>query len=125
MGVQEKEKRVLPHFYRMIPARIRENLLMGMVVCIGILLVLSSFGLYFAFNAYNTAKAQRAQELTQLKRWEKAFTKHPSYPQAYYNAAVHAARLGDTQKASDYIQKALILNENYEPAKELKKIVGE
>lgn len=54
-----------------------------------------------------------------LATWERVVEKHPTYPQAYYEAALHAARLNDTEKANEYVSKALLLNSNYEPAKQL------
>lgn len=54
-----------------------------------------------------------------LATWERVVQKHPTYPQGYYEAALHAARLHDTEKANEYVKKALLLNSNYEPAKQL------
>lgn len=120
-----KKQSVLPHFYRMIPARFQRFLLPAAVILELVVLVALSVGILLAYQAYKHAQQERLYEVSQLQRWEEALTKHDTYPQAYYNAAVHAARLGDSQKALVYLQKALVLNENYEPAKELKMMLEE
>ncbi len=120
-----KKQSVLPHFYRMIPARFHTYLLPSLIVLELVALGILVTGLFLTYQAYKHVQEERLYEVSQLQRWEEALAKHDTYPQAYYNAAVHAARLGDSQKALTYLQKALVLNGNYEPAKELKMMLEE
>jgi tetratricopeptide (TPR) repeat protein len=45
----------------------------------------------------------------------------PKNPQSHYNLAVFHARTGDQAKAIEFCQKAIELNPNYEPARQLLK----
>ena len=121
---KQESKTQLPHYYRVIPAPLHSMPILTAAVCF-VLFICAFICLLYIFFSYKEVQQARIQELHMLKVWENAISKHPTYPQTYYNAALHAARLGDNQKALEYINKALILNENYEPARELKKIVGE
>lgn len=124
-GEKNVNMSLLPHYYRLITAWIRTHKLIVTIVLESLILSVSCMFLLAVYFDYQETKMERAKQVTQLETWEKAIKKHPTYPQAYYNAALYAARLGDSQKALIYIEKALSLNENYEPAKQLKKLLVE
>lgn len=72
------------------------------------------------FKTYQAAKSQREQEDKQLQYWEDVLRKQPNYPDAYYKAALNAARLGEANKAFEYVDKALFYDPNFKEAEKLK-----
>ncbi len=58
----------------------------------------------------------RYQEERQLAYWESISRQQPSYPHAYYEIAIHEARLQNFTQAADNIQKALLLDPNFTQA---------
>ncbi len=83
-----------------------------------LLLFLLSCTVYL-FLLYKNVQAERIETLQRLIFWEKNFTKYKDYPEVYYNAAVYAKWVGDTEKAREYAQKSLQLNPNFEPSSKL------
>ena len=92
--------------------------------CIALQAVLFLSLLYAVFSLYleyNVAKTQRGNELKALASLEKLLAKHNNYPQLYYEAALHAARLNDKQKSLEYLEKALQLNPDFKAVRDLQK----
>ncbi len=73
----------------------------------------------YLFLVYKSAQTERVKALQNLVFWEKKFTKYKDYPEVYYNAAVYAKWVGDTEKSRDYALKSLRLNPNFEPSTKL------
>ncbi len=132
-------KNVLPQYYRIIPAtKVREErsdlpagigshfrkraqtyLFTLFVIEVIFFIGLAAVGTYLT-SVYLEIKEERRVELTALSTWEQLIKKHPTYPQAYYGAAVHALRLGDPTRAAEYLQKAISIDSKFEAAKKLK-----
>ena len=120
-------KNLLPQYYRSITARIsahfgrraRAYLLVFLAAEVVFFISLSAIGTYLT-NAYLSIKKERRVELQALSTWEQLIKKHPTYPQTYYGAAVHALRLGDSTRAVEYLQKALSIDSGFEAAKKLR-----
>lgn len=74
---------------------------------------------------YKRVVVERKKELANLAYWEEIVKKHPNFPDAYYNAAVHSARLNDRQQAYFYLEKALELDPTFQKAQEFKKKLEE
>lgn len=118
-------KAILPHYYRSITARVKplipsqKSILMFTILFQLLVCVFMGILLYVLYDGYISLKNGRAYEQSNLIKWEKTVLKHPSYPQAYYEAAYYAARTGNLDKSNEYLEKALSLRENYEAAKQL------
>jgi hypothetical protein len=120
-------RKILPQNYRKITAKSREHFekhsgkyfkfIFGFEVFLTVVLI-ASVG--FLFLKYKNVQKERVGELKRLVFWEQQTVKFGNYPEAYYNAAVHAARLGDNEKALEYLDKSLEINPHYEPAKNLR-----
>ena len=132
-------KNILPQYYRIIPAvKAREErsdlfaevgshfrrrgqtyLLVLLAAEVVLFIGLAVLGAYLT-SVYLKIKEERRVELTAFSTWEQLIKKHPTYPQAYYGAALHALRLGDSIRATEYLQKALSIDSGFEAAKKLK-----
>ncbi len=60
-----------------------------------------------------------------ISAWEKIVAEKPNYRDGYLQLAVLHYKIYENTKAKEYLQKALELDPNYEPAKELQKILGD
>lgn len=72
--------------------------------------------------ALNKVVADREKLAQEMKLWEGIATKYPGYRDAYFQAAVLAYRLGDREKEKTYLGKAIQIDPNYVPAKNLERI---
>lgn len=115
-------KELLPHYYRTITAALhgtRKNALLLTVFFQLLVILFIGYLLIYLLREYSSIKAQRSAAIAKLQLWESTVKKHPTYPQAYYEAAYYAAVLGNLEKSNEYLEKALSLRENYEEAKQL------
>lgn len=115
-------KAILPHYYRTITAVLhgtRKNALLLTMFFQLLVILFIGYLLIYLLSEYANIKTQRTAAITKLQSWESTVKKHPTYPQAYYEAAYYAAILGNLEKSNEYLKKALSLRENYEAAKQL------
>jgi len=81
--------------------------------------------------------SSQLQELWQKKRyadpkdiqrlidaWEKIVQEKPNYRDGYLQLAILNYKIYENEKAEEYLNKALAIDPNFEPAKELKKIIS-
>ena len=73
----------------------------------------------FLYSDYLNAKEQWLKTSDNLAYWEEVAVKQENSPDAYFEAALYAAKLGNNQKALLYIDKALELDPGFEKAREL------
>lgn len=66
----------------------------------------------------------RVEASKTLNYWEDVVRKHPNFPDGFYNAAVYAAKVRETEKALIYLDKAIRLDPTFTKAMELKKRLG-
>jgi len=76
--------------------------------------------LFYLLSNYLILKREREKELASLVSLEKLMQKFPNYPQVYYQAALHAGKLKDNQRAEEYVQRALLLNPGMKEAERLR-----
>ena len=57
----------------------------------------------------------------EFQYWESVISKHPNFPDGYYNAAIIAAQLGEKEKAVGYLDRALEFDPDFTEARELEK----
>lgn len=74
-------------------------------LCLGLLTCLILLSQYYA-----AAQAERRATLASLAMWENRIKKFPNQPQTYIAASLYALKLNDTQKATEYAQKAVFLD---------------
>jgi tetratricopeptide (TPR) repeat protein len=124
--------KVLPQNSRVIPASLpahvsshKKAYLIALISMESIAVVTLICVIVFLFLTYTKLQQERVGEEKSLNAWEKLAVRFPNYPQVYFNAALHAQRLGDSQKALEYINKALILNPNLEGAQALRRDILE
>src|SRR3989344_3735000 len=67
-------------------------------------------------KAAGNIDVQRADLIVQRKFWDDFLEKNKNYRDAYLHASIVEYRLGDEQKAREYVGKDLFLDQNYETA---------
>lgn len=67
---------------------------------------------------------QREKLISELKTWESIAQEFPNFKDAYYELAVISYKLGDFEKAREYIKKALFLDPNSGKARELEELLS-
>lgn len=96
----------------------------GVVTAI-ILIVLIALQLLSVYGHYKE-KERLQGERTRLRQevlyWQDIVGKYKDYRDGYYNIALLSYRLGEDKKAWDNLQKALILDPNFEPARTLESL---
>lgn len=126
MEYNRNMKHPLPQNYRGIPARIWKLIKrykkrhLSILIAIEVIFLISFLITGFIlFKKYILLEEKRTLALKALFFWEKEFSKHPTYPEAYYNAALYAETVGDKQKALEYVEKSRLLDPNFEASKKL------
>ncbi len=67
---------------------------------------------------------ENPKELKKLiSKWEKIISENPNYRDGYLHLALYYFKLGKKEKAKENLSKALDLDPNYKPSKELEKII--
>lgn len=59
-----------------------------------------------------------------IKRWEQVISKRPDYRDGYLQLTILRYKLYENEKAREYLDKALKLDPNFEPAREMERILG-
>lgn len=113
---------LLPQNYRIIPAK--KHVLLVALITSFIAFVGLCVLAWYLFQIYENTQIERRKELKALNMWVNLISKYPNYPEVYYNAAFYEARVGDQEKARDYLKKSLRLNPNYTPSISLQKELG-
>lgn len=80
--------------------------------------LLSGFSIFLA-RFYQSLKKEREKEIARLVYWQDVIKKHPNFPSAYYNGALHAFLLKDKKQAVELLNKAIFLDPNFEAAEKL------
>ncbi len=89
------------------------------IMFMAILFILQVFLIILTYAWYYSAKEEFNRAETDFAYWENVVDQHPNFTDGFYNAALSAAKLGETGKAITYIQKALILDPEFQAAEEL------
>lgn len=101
---------------------LRKGLIIGASIIFACLIIVEIFFLFFAGQRLASVLIKRQELLQNMRLWEGIAQKYPTYRDAYFHAAVFAYELGDDQKKNLYLQKVLLLDPNYEPAKRLQSL---
>jgi len=71
-------------------------------------------------------REEKPEELEKLiAEWERVISERPNYRDGYLRLALFHYKLHENEKANGYLQKALELDPNFEPARELEKVLGD
>lgn len=112
-------------YYRRIteslPQRVYFTNLFLLFLCA--LLIFSVILAGIAYIAMVEAKGARAEIADNFNYWRGIAEKHPSSPDAFFEAGFYAAELGDKSKAQKFLDEALRLDPSFEKAKALEEIL--
>lgn len=128
------KKREFPNISRFIPDRPsfgmpkieKLTLKWGIVVVLAIIgLVLNLIVLQHLFITGKSwiALEEKRQQLSQeMSLWENITKEYPNYRDAYFEGALFAYRLGDSQKKQDFLNKLQLIDPNFPLTQGLEKL---
>lgn len=96
-------------------------------------LFIAVFVLFIAFMAIdikqklvmsNSMQLERKQVLEDIKKWESVVNKYKDYRDGYLELAGLEYRLGNMNKAKEYLNKVLTIDPNSKQGRELEKILN-
>lgn len=128
-GVQKFLILKFPKIYRFFTDKAFTRALQIQLTIISISVILAGI---LVLGADLFSNLQRQKELdfqrkvlaSELKTWESVVQNFPNFKDAYFELAVISYRLGDLEKAREYIKKALYLDPNFEKARDLERLLG-
>lgn len=100
-------------------AQSKERLAPFLLVYLVVLFFALLYTLAALYSAYDTVKRERIFTLEKLHFWEEVVERHPGYPDAWYQAAVEAVRVGNRERAKVYLERALLIDAQFQKAREL------
>lgn len=89
------------------------------VISLTILIVFISIDFGQNFTKFQTLQTQRKDLISKINFWSSIAEKYSGYPDAYLNISSLYFQLNDLKNARKYIDKTLLLNPDYEIAKQL------
>lgn len=81
-----------------------------------VVFIFLAYTVFVLFKTLNITVEERMREENRLSYWQAVIKRHPDFPDAYYEAAVSAAKLKEKEKALDLLQKALLLDPTFKEA---------
>jgi|SRR5579872_4436978 len=123
-SISRKITETLGKFTISVPTRFSWKMV-GFIVFFSIILGLSIWQGIVAIQKSLVLKevvAQRVALAKQMSLWDSIAAQYPGYRDAYFQAAILAYRLGDKTDENAYLEKALEIDPNYEPAKNLERL---
>jgi len=122
-------KAKFPRIYRFFTDKKLQKALKFQAIVISFALLVALI-LTFGLDLFQNIQKQKEQNFqrevltSELKTWESIAQEFPNFKDAYYQLAVLSYRLGDFEKAKEYVKKALFLDPNFDKAKELEKLLS-
>lgn len=77
------------------------------------------------YRKVQKAQAERADLMRQIHFWESIIKKYPGYRDAFFTLSTLEYRVGNTEMAVNYLQKALEIDPNFQKGREFEKILKE
>lgn len=115
-----KKITIYKHFFRIVS-------IISLVIS-GILLVLIIILMFYSFLSFNKLSAlnnKRQQLLSDLNFWQSVSSQYEGNKDVYFQIAALEYKLGDLDKSKIYVNKALLLDPNFDEAKKLQKLLNE
>ncbi|EKD86830.1 MAG: hypothetical protein ACD_37C00134G0007 [uncultured bacterium] len=114
-----------PSNYRIIPEKLRGD---GFAFLVGVAFVLASIfvvglDVYKNYNDQKSLTNEKIKVLNGLVFWENEVGGKSNYRDAYFKLALLNYQLKNLDEASENLDKALILDPNFEKGRELEKIL--
>lgn len=107
------------NYYRTITERLPQDLFRFSLFFLCLSFVAFLLFVVYLFQAYEKVKYERQGAIDSLSYWESVVLKQPNSPDAYYQAGIYAAKLGESQKAIGFLDKAVKLDPSFKKANSL------
>lgn len=104
-----------------VTSRLRDHLIDYFIIYLAILFAVLLIVLGFVFVMYGKSRDVKLRVEDNYSYWADVVRTHPNVTDAYYNAALYAAQLGNRQKAVEYLNGAIKLDPSFSKAIEFKK----
>ena len=94
------------------------------IISLTILIVFISIDFGQNFTKYQSLDTQRKDLISKINFWNSIAEKYTGYPDAYLNISSLYFQLDDLGNARKYINKTLLLNPDYEKARQLEEKIN-
>ena len=91
---------------------------------IGVAVALQGISLKNSLQTLSILEGKKESIQRDVAYWEKVTTEHKGYRDGYFKLALLNYQLGDTVKAKVYAEKALTVDPNFKPARDLLEEMG-
>src|SRR5206468_2062868 len=105
-------------------SRIIPDIFMVFLVAVLIATAFMGFLVYKNLSMQKEAAVEHQKLVSELVFWQNVTAKHADYRDAYFMLAILEYRLGNKQKALDYIEKSLAIDPNFTQGREFEKILS-
>lgn len=95
------------------------------VIFLVILIIFISIDFGQNFIKFQTLQTQRKDLISKINFWNSIAEKYTGYPDAYLNISSLYFQLDDLSNARKYINKTLLLNPDYEKARQLEEKISQ
>lgn len=100
----------------------------GFFVCISVVLlvfvIVLSVLLYSQIRAWQGLQRERSAINQEIEFWEKIAKQYSNYRDAYFRLAVLNYKLGDRERAKDYLQNVFLIDPLFEEGRELERMLN-
>lgn len=120
----EKTKKIDKRLYKLLNQSFYSLKVFTLSTMAALAIVLFLY-LFQLLDIHEEKMQQRSEQIIAYQYWSQIVSKHPNYPDAYYNLALYSLRLNLIEKAYRYINHALQLDPNFKEAENLKKEIEE
>jgi len=103
------------------------SILLTFIVIISLVILIIFISIDFGqnFTKYQSLDTQRKDLISKINFWNSIAEKYTGYPDAYLNISSLYFQLDDLGNARKYINKTLLLNPDYEKARQLEEKINQ
>ncbi len=123
--VKEDKGKQLPSISRSIPDKLKTDHLvfLGGILCILTAILIVSVDLYSNYKLQRQLTNEKIKVLNEMVFWQNEVKSRPDYRDGYFSLALLNYQLKDFDKASENLNKVMILDPNFEKGRELKNLL--
>lgn len=93
------------------------------IACILLAILVVSVDLYSNYKLQKELASEKMKVAKGLTFWQKEIEDKPNYRDAYFSLAIIYYQLKDFKNSSQYLEKAMIIDPNFEKGKELRNLL--
>lgn len=121
------ESKKLPKNYRNITDNVHSDhaVFFTGFFCITLALIVVGFDFYSNYSTKKQLEAEKIKVSRELNYWQSEVREKPNFRDGYFSLALIYYQLKDFKSSSEYLEKAMVLDPNFEKGNELRKLIEE